>query len=85
MEKMAKVRDDNREETREVFVKLNTMIVDLIKGREDVEVLFVDYNQVVSDPGTHVREICDFLGSEELDLDKMIASVDERLHRNRRQ
>ncbi len=85
MEKMAKVQDDNRDETREVFVKLNSMIVDLIRGREDAEVLFVDYNRIVSEPGTHVREIYDFLGSEEFELDKMIASVDDRLHRNRRQ
>ena len=85
MEKMAKVRDDNREETREVFVKLNSMIIDLIKAREDVDVLFVDYNQVVSDPATHIREIYNFIGSEECDLDKMIATVDEKLYRKRRQ
>ncbi len=85
MEKMAKVRDDNREETREVFIKLNTMIIDLLKEREDVDVLFVDYNRIVSDPETHIREIYDFLGSEEFDLDKMIATVDERLYRKRRQ
>lgn len=84
MEKMAKVRDDNREETREVFIKLNTMIIDLIKEREDVDVLFVDYNRIVSDPETHIREIYDFLGSEEFDLDKMIATVDEKLYRKRR-
>ncbi len=85
MEKMAKVRDDKREETREVFIKLNTMIIDLIKEREDVDVLFVDYNRIVSDPEIHIREIYDFLGSEECDLDKMIATVDERLYRKRRQ
>ncbi len=85
MEKMAKVKDDNREETREVFVKLNTMIIDLLKGREDVDVLFVDYNRIVSDPGSQVREIYDFLGSEEFDLDKMVATVDEKLYRKRRQ
>jgi hypothetical protein len=85
MEKMAKVRDDNRKETREVFIKLNTMIIELIKEREDMDVLFVDYNRIVSDPETYIREIYDFLGSEEFDLDKMIATVDERLYRKRRQ
>lgn len=85
MEKMAKVKDDNREETREVFVKLNAMIIEHIKKREDVDVLFVDYNRIVSDPGSQVREIYDFLGSEECDLEKMIATVDERLYRKRRQ
>ncbi len=85
MEKMAKVKDDNREETREVFVKLDAMIMDLLKEREDVDVLFVDYNRIVSDPETHIREIYDFLGSEEFDLDKMVAIVDEKLYRKRRQ
>ena len=85
MEKMAKVKDDNREETREVFVKLNAMIMDLLKEREDVDVLFVDYNRIVSDPKPQVREIYDFLGSEEFNLDKMIAIVDEKLYRKRRQ
>ncbi len=85
MEKMAKVRDDKREETREVFIKLNTMIMELIKEREYVDVLFVDYNRIISDPEAHIREIYDFLGSEEFDLEKMVATVDERLYRKRRQ
>jgi hypothetical protein len=85
MEKMAKVRDDNREETREIFIKLNSMIIDLIKAREDVDVLFVDYNRVVSDPAAYVREIHDFLGTDEADLEKMVATVDGRLYRKRRQ
>jgi hypothetical protein len=84
MEKMAKVRDDNREETREVFVKLNSMIIDLIRAREDADVLFVDYNRILSDPKDQVREIHDFLGSEEFDLEKMVATVDQRLYRKRR-
>jgi len=84
MEKMAKVKDDNREETREVFVKLNAMIMDLIKERVDVDVLFVHYNRILSDPEPQVREIYDFLGSEEFNLDKMIVIVDERLYRKRR-
>ncbi len=85
MEKMAKVKDDNREETREVFVKLNTMIMDLIHGREDVQVLFVDYNDIIVDPAANIKAIYNFLGNEDLDLDKMIATVDEKLYRKRRQ
>ena len=84
MEKMAKVHDDNREETREVFVKLNRMIIKFIQEREDVDVLFVNYNEIVADPQKEIKKIYNFLDSQELDLEKMIASVDQNLYRKRR-
>ena len=84
MEKMAKIKDENREETREVFQKLNSMIIDLIRRRDDVEVLFVDYNRILSDPAASIAKIHAFLESPEFDLDKMIAAVDSTLYRKRR-
>ena len=85
MEKMAKIRDDNREDTRIVFMKLNEMIKDQIQEREDVDVLFVNYNEIVANPIKTVTEIYDFLDSKEFDLDRMIAAVDKSLYRKRRQ
>ena len=84
MEKMAKLQDRNREETKSSFIKLNEMIKGLIAKREDIEVLFVSYNQIVADPKTQVKKICDFLGSKEIDDAAMIAAVDEKLYRKRR-
>jgi hypothetical protein len=84
MEKMAKLQDQNREVTKASFVKLNEMIKGLIAKREDIEVLFVSYNQIVADPKTQVKKICDFLGSKEIDDAAMIAAVDEKLYRKRR-
>lgn len=84
MEKMARIQDSNREDTREAFSRLNQMIRDLISRREDAEVLFVDYNELVKDPETHVRKIHDFVGLPEADLANMIACVDRKLYRNRR-
>jgi len=84
MEKMAKLQDQNREETKASFIKLNEMIKGLIAKREDVEVLFVNYNQVVADPKTQVKKICEFLGSREIDDAAMIAAVDAKLYRKRR-
>jgi hypothetical protein len=84
MEKMARVQDDNRAETKEVFSKLNSMIVNLINERQDVEVLFVSYNEILADPSQNLGKIYDFLGSEEFDREKMIATVDNRLYRKRR-
>lgn len=85
MEKMAKVHDDNRDETREVFVKLNRMIIKIIQEREDADVLFVNYNEIVADPPKEIKKIYDFLESPDLDMEQMIATVDQRLYRKRRQ
>jgi hypothetical protein len=84
MEKMARLQDQNRQETKASFIKLNEMIKGLITKREDIEVLFVNYNQIVADPKTQVKKICDFLGSKEIDDAAMIAAVDEKLYRKRR-
>jgi len=83
MEKMARIHDEDREETRESFLKLNEMIKDKIRGREDIEVLLVNYNDILSDPDNNMRKIYDFLGSQAFDLEKMIKSVDQNLYRNR--
>jgi hypothetical protein len=85
MEKMAKIHDDNRDDTRIVFTKLNEMIMARIKEREDIDVLFVNYNETVANPTENVKKIYDFLDSTEFDLDGMIAAVDKCLYRKRRQ
>jgi hypothetical protein len=85
MEKMAKIQDENREDTRIAFTKLNDMIMSQIREREDIDVLFVNYNEIMSNPAENVTKIYDFLDSTEFDLEKMIAAVDNSLYRWRRQ
>jgi len=84
MEKMAKTQDQNREETKAVFLKLNTIIKDLIQKREDMDVLFVNYNDILSEPENIVAAIHEFIGSADFDLDKMIETVEHSLYRKRR-
>lgn len=84
MEKMARIQDGSRDETREAFSRLNEMIRGLISRREDAEVLFVSYNDLIADPRTWVGRIHQFLEAPEADLEKMIACVDQKLYRNRR-
>lgn len=84
MEKMAKIKDDTREDTKQVFLKLDKMIKVLILERKDMDVLFVSFNNILADPEARIQELHSFLGSEEFDLEKMIASVDEKLYRKRR-
>lgn len=83
MEKMAKIKDDERDDTRIVFTKLNDMIIHLINEREDADVLFVNYNDIMMDPEKNVRKIYDFLGSRDIDFEKMLSVVDKKLYRKR--
>ena len=85
MEKMARIKDDAREETKESFIKLNNMIKNLISEREDSEVLFVNYNDILSNPEENISKIADFIGDSEIDRDKMLGSIDKKLYRNRKQ
>jgi hypothetical protein len=84
MEKMAKIQDSERDETREIFEKLNNMIKSQIRERDDIDVLFVNYNSIISNPQEKIQEIHSFLGSQEIDLGKMISTVDRSLYRKRR-
>lgn len=85
MEKMAQITDENRDETKEVFLKLNSFIKQQIKERSDCNVLFVNYNRILENPTQHIKEIYDFLNQQEADLKSMIKTVDKKLYRNRKQ
>ena len=84
MEKMADIKDTERDETRESFVKLNSMIKNYIREREDIEVLIVNYNNILSEPSINIKKIYDFLGLADINLEKMIDAVDKKLYRQRR-
>ncbi len=84
MEKMARIDDAKRIDTRDVFVKLNKMIKDLILNREDTDVLLVNYNQILANPKDSIQEIHDFLDSSDFSLEQMVSCVDQKLYRKRR-
>ena len=84
MEKMADIKDTERDETRESFIKLNSMIKNYIRDREDVGVLLINYNNILSDPSTNIKKIYDFLGLADINLEKMIDAVDKKLYRQKR-
>ena len=84
MEKMARIQDQDREETKASFIKLNEMIKNLIVKREDIDVLFVNYNRIVADPKGEVEKIAGFLGQKDIGRAAMVAAVDEKLYRKRR-
>ena len=84
MEKMAEIKDTDRKETKDIFLKLNNMIKNQLKNREDITVLFVNYNHILSDPENNIKKIQSFLHICENDFDKMMEAVDNRLYRQRR-
>ncbi len=84
MEKMARIEDKNRSDTRDVFVKLNTVIKDLILKREDMDVLLVNYNKILTNPKDSIQKIHDFLDFSDLSIEQMVRCVDQKLYRKRR-
>lgn len=84
MEKMARIDDIKRSDTRDVFVKLNKVIKDLILNRENMDVLLVNYNQILANPKDRIQEIHDFLDSSDFSLEQMVSCVDQELYRKRR-
>ncbi len=83
MEKMAGIKDKNRGETREAFIKLNLMIKKQITSRDDMKVLLVNYNKILSNPREDIKKIQEFLGLPEDVIYKMIKVVDDKLYRQR--
>ncbi|MFW6128720.1 MAG: sulfotransferase domain-containing protein [Candidatus Aminicenantaceae bacterium] len=83
MEKMADVTDDNREETKNAFINLNTMIKSHINERDDLEVLYLNYNEILRNPAEEIKKIPAFLNLQDIDFKAMVQTVDEKLYRKR--
>ena len=84
MEKMIGKKDSNREETKQSFIKLNNLIKKHIQEREDMDVLLVNYNNVISNPKNNISRILNFLDISNDILNQMIDAVDNKLYRQRR-
>jgi len=84
MEKMIGKKDSSREETKMSFIKLNNMIKQYIQERDDMDVLLINYNNILSEPKNNLTKIVDFLKASSDILDKMIDAVDNKLYRQRR-
>jgi hypothetical protein len=84
MEKMMGSKDEEREDTKKAFIKLNDKTKAEIIEREGIKVLFVNYNQILSSPREQINKIFRFLKDRNLDLEKMIGVVDNTLYRQRR-
>lgn len=84
MEKMMEKKDENREKTKKSFIKLNNMIKQMLREREDIDALFVNYNKTLIDPKENIQKIVEFLNLPHENIEKMLDTVDEKLYRQRR-
>jgi hypothetical protein len=84
MERMAKISDETREETKESFNKLNEKIKNDIKCRDDIDVLSVNYNEMLEISEENVKRVCSFLNLYDASVNAMVDVIDNRLYRQRR-
>jgi hypothetical protein len=54
-----------------------------VEGKSHIDLIDVDYNAMLADPGKELVKVNSFLGKS-LDVDKMLAGVDSSLYRNRK-
>ena len=83
MEKMAQITDEDREETKQAFIRLNMMIKDMIQRRDDCQTLYLNYNEILRCPEQEIAKIPEFLGFADPDFPSMIRTVDTNLYRHR--
>ena len=79
MEKMS--GDVSREDEKPAFRCLNRFAKDLLRSREDIDVLMVQYSDVVEHPREEIERINRFLDGA-LDVEEGVAAVDPDLYRN---
>ena len=84
MEKMAGINDKNREKTKDSFQKLNEKVKQHIKRREDVDVLFINYNEILYNPQSNIEKLSNFLCLSSIDKQQIINAIDISLYRHRR-
>ncbi|MBU0498387.1 MAG: sulfotransferase domain-containing protein [Candidatus Thermoplasmatota archaeon] len=84
MEKMAEITDTNREETKQSFLRLNTMIKKSITHRTDCKTILVNYNHIIQNPEPNIKKICAFLELSQENAHQMLSCIDSKLYRNRR-
>ena len=84
MEKMAGVKDKDREITKTSFYRLNKKVKDDIQSRKNVDVLVLNYNDILDNPELYIERICTFIGCSDNNIKDMVKVIDKHLYRQRR-
>ena len=83
MQRMMGKIDENRSGSKKNLLKLDSMIKKQILKKKGMEVLFVNYNNILKNPKNNIKKILDFLGLSYENLEKMIDAVDIKLYQPR--
>ena len=84
MEKMARIKDSEREETRISFEKLNEKIKYELKSKDDTKFIIINYFEMIKNSEITIKKIIDFLEYSEINVLDMIKTVDYNLYRQRK-
>jgi hypothetical protein len=82
LDRRGEVHDVPDEQMLEMYRNHLEKVQIMLRLREHLETLYVDYTAVIADPGTEAKRINQFLGGG-LDLRPMAEVVDPDLYRNR--
>ena len=82
MEKMSGPID--RKVEKILFDKLNKFAISLMKKREDINYIIINYNEVIKNPMEEIKKLNEFL-DEKLNINSAVKAVDPKLYRNIRE
>jgi len=76
--------DTSKDELRETFKNYRKILKKQISSSPNMEVIYVNYNDIMSHPEPVIESISAFFDGE-LDTKKMLSVIDEELYRNRKE
>jgi hypothetical protein len=83
LERMESCKDGTSDEKMgEFFDKHLSKITDWIEGRKYIDVLYIDYNDLLTNPDEHIKTLNRFLNYK-LNEEKAVKVIDRSLYRNR--
>ncbi len=83
MEKMMSQDDPDQKATKAAFAKLDLKVKALIESRQDMNVLYINHRDLVTDPGPTIDQIIEFLDIDSSKRQTMIDAIDRKLYRNK--
>jgi hypothetical protein len=82
LERRGKRAGEPDEQTKELLVDHLAQVEEVLRARQDMEVLFVSYRRTVEEPRATAERLRSFL-ARELDVEAMCAAVEPSLYRQR--
>jgi hypothetical protein len=82
LERRGELADTDDHQMKQLFVSHLEDVEAFLRGRADIDSLFISYNRLVIDARLGAERVNQFLGNR-LDLEKMIGAVEPTLYRNR--